>query len=72
MIDSIITDIDSPVYHTAEYDNHGGLFLYRRDGYHVFVADIDDSDFAELRANPNHETCEALMGSHRCNLMCDC
>lgn len=59
----VITDIDSNVFHTAEYDEHGGLFLYSREG-HYETFSLDDSEFEEFQKNPDHDACLNILRRH--------
>lgn len=63
IIDSIITDIDSPEFFQAEYDEHE-LFLYKDDGHYV-IHDVSESEYLALYWNRDHDTCQHLLDSHR-------
>lgn len=59
----VITDIDSSVFHTAEYDEHGGFFLYTKIG-HYETFSMNDSDFQEFAENRNHDVCLKVLVDH--------
>lgn len=63
IIDNIINDIDSNLFHTAEYDGHE-LELYTNGNRRVEVYDVEEIEFIKLQRNPTHEACENLMQKH--------
>lgn len=59
----IINDIDSNVFHTAEYDEYGGFFLYTTDG-HYETFSMSDSDFQAFAKNRDHDACLKVLVEH--------
>ena len=63
-IDTIINDLDSIHYETAEYHDPD-LELFYRDGRGFrLVTDVEPSEYLQLWKNPNDETILWLLGSH--------
>lgn len=58
--DNIITNIDSPLFHTAEYHN-GDVDMYTHDNRRYQMNNVSESDFNSLYKNPNHEMCCILL-----------
>lgn len=62
IIDNIINNLDSSTYHTAELHN-STLELYFQGGV-LFVHDVSEKEFMELRRNPNDDTIQNLVQLH--------
>lgn len=67
MIDDIITSIDSPVFHSAQYFGDC-IELYSYDGtWQVF--DVSRSEYLELYKFYDHETCLKILSEHHCRFL---
>ena len=63
IIDGVINNLDSSVYHTAEF-NDPDLELFLIQGGFRLVTDVSESEFLELRRNPTDETIQKILSSH--------
>ena len=64
IIDTIINDLDSVHYGTAEYHDSDLELFYRDDRGFRLVTDVEQSEYIQLWKNPNDETIQWLLENH--------